>query len=86
MIEFYKLANLEDLQLIYGDIRDRIKDKYSKPEEGIPASDLAPGVIPDIGLIENGKAPIIMETTSGNPIVITDGAAGLPLSECKLTL
>ena len=85
-IDLTKVPLLSHVKYLYGDLRDRIKDKYSKPEEGIPASDLAPGVIPDIGLIENGKAPIIMETASGNPIVITDGAAGLPLSECKLTL
>ena len=85
-IDLTKVPLLSHIQYLYGDIRDRIKEKYSKPEEGIPASDLAPGVIPDIGLIENGKAPIIMETASGNPIVITDGAAGLPMSECELTL
>lgn len=46
------LVDTFDLQAIYFDIRNRMASLYQKPATGIPASDLAEGVIPDI----SGKA------------------------------
>ena len=43
-----RLINLRGLKNVYYDLRNRIKSKYEKPSGGIPASDLASGVIPDI--------------------------------------
>ena len=44
------------------DIRDDLSQKYEKPSIGIPASDLASGVIPDV----SGKADKVQNATSGN--------------------
>lgn len=44
------------------DVRSDLNQKYEKPASGIPASDLASGVIPDV----SGKADKVQNATSGN--------------------
>ena len=59
VVDLSKVMNLADAQEIYKDLRDRLKTVYTKPDTGIPASDLAPGVIPVEGLtINNMIMPI----------------------------
>lgn len=53
VVDLSKVMNLADAQEIYKDLRDRLKTVYTKPDTGIPASDLAPGVIPVEGLMIN---------------------------------
>lgn len=66
---------------------------YQKPHTGIPASDMAEGVIPDItgkadktvtDALQKNKAPVIIDHAEGNPIVLTDGADGLPVESMKI--
>lgn len=66
MIQFHKLPNLKDLQLLYNDLRDRIKAKYTKPAGGIPASDLAEGVIPNPQSLIDDTAAASDKTYSSN--------------------
>ena len=70
-----------------------INSKYEKPNTGIPASDMAEGVIPDItgkadktvtDALQKDKAPVIIDHAEGNPIVLTDGADGLPIEGMKI--
>lgn len=104
-----------------------VEAKYTKPETGIPASDLASGVIPDpedliddnagsgdtdkvwsadkshallteitqtqdvvtalseeTDALQKDKAPVIIDHAEGNPIVLTDGADGLPVEGMKI--
>lgn len=99
-----------------------VEAKYTKPETGIPASDLAAGVIPDpedliddeagdgdtdkvwsadksssllteinskadktvTDALQKDKAPVIIDFAEGNPIVLTDGADGLPIEGMKI--
>lgn len=97
-----------------------VEAKYTKPETGIPASDLAAGVIPDpedliddnagagdtdkvwsadkshellteitntqedVSDLQKDKAPVIIDHAEGNPIVLTDGADGLPVEGMKI--
>lgn len=44
------------------DVKSDLNQKYEKPSGGIPASDLATGVIPDV----SGKADKVQNATSGN--------------------
>ena len=44
------------------DLKGSLNQKYEKPSTGIPASDLATGVIPDV----SGKADKVQNATSGN--------------------
>ena len=66
---------------------------YQKPQTGIPASDMEEGVIPDItgkadktvtDALQKNKAPVIIDSAEGNPIVLTDGADGLPVESMKI--
>ena len=70
-----------------------INSKYEKPNTGIPASDMAEGVIPDISgkadktvtdALQKNKAPVIIDSAEGNPIALTDGADGLPVEGMKI--
>lgn len=47
MIDLKKLLNLEGAKALYDDLRERIGQRYMKPPGGIPAKDIAPGVIPE---------------------------------------
>ena len=51
-----------DLSDVKSDLTQLDNDKYEKPATGIPASDLASGVIPDV----TGKADKVQNATSGN--------------------
>lgn len=44
------------------DVKETLNNKYEKPSTGIPASDIASGVIPDV----SGKADKVQSATSGN--------------------
>ena len=66
---------------------------YQKPQTGIPATDMAEGVIPDISgkadktvtdALQKNKAPVIIDSAEGNPIVLTDGADGLPIERMQI--
>lgn len=66
---------------------------YQKPQTGIPATDMAEGVIPDItgkadktvtDALQKNKAPVIIDSAEWNPIVLTDGADGLPIESMKI--
>ena len=53
---------ITDIQDDISDVKETLSQKYTKPSTGIPASDLASGVIPDV----SGKADIVSGATSGN--------------------
>ena len=82
ILDLSKVVNLADAQEIYKDLRDRYDPKYEKPATGIPASDLAAGVIPNV----DNKAPIIFSNVVGNPAVFADGADDMPVDSLKVTL
>lgn len=74
-------------------LKTEINSKYEKPNTGIPASDMEEGVIPDISgkadktvtdALQKNKAPVIIDSAEGNPIVLTDGADGLPVEGMKI--
>ena len=54
------------------DLSDAVDDKYEKPSGGIPASDLAQGVIPEV--------PVQDVQVNGTSIVGQDGVANVPLA------
>lgn len=51
-----KLVNWQDVRKLYNDLRDRIKDKYTKPKTGIPATDFAAGAVPVTDVQINGSS------------------------------
>lgn len=53
---------ITDIQDDISDLKETLSQKYTKPSTGIPASDLASGVVPDI----SGKADKVSGATSGN--------------------
>lgn len=55
-------GDLSDVKSDLNDLSDVVDDKYEKPPTGIPASDLASGVIPDV----TGKADKVQNATNGN--------------------
>lgn len=52
------------------DLSDAVDDKYEKPTNGIPASDLASGVIPDV--------PVQDVQVNGTSVLGQDGIANIP--------
>ena len=74
-----KVMSLADGQVMYKDLRDRYDPKYEKPATGIPATDLAAGVIPTISvtdvqidgttILNNGVANIPKASTSTYGVV-----------------
>ena len=92
VVDLSKVMNLADGFEIYKDLRDRLLTKYEKPSTGIPASDLATGVIPTIpvtdvqvngsSVLQNGVANIpvlnnLAVPTYGIPKVAPFGGYGL---------
>lgn len=74
-----KLVDTFDLQAIYFDIRNRMASLYQKPATGIPASDLAEGVIPDIsGKADKTDTVLLTSLTRGRieSQTIGDGSIG----------
>ena len=65
-----KVMSLADGQVMYKDLRDRYDPKYEKPATGIPATDLAAGVIPTV--------PVIDVQTNGTSI-LNNGVANIPV-------
>ena len=61
-IEVNKLTNLNDVQLLYGDLRDRIEAKYTKPKGGIQLKDLNPDVL----VSKANKENIVLTGTLSN--------------------
>lgn len=68
-------ATNETLSTVVNAIDGAISAKYTKPEGGIPPTDLANGVLPNM----DTKADIIVNSAEGNPIVISDGGNNLPV-------
>lgn len=66
-----KVMSLADGQVMYKDLRDRYDPKYEKPATGIPATDLAAGVIPTI--------PVTDVQTNGTSI-LNNGVANIPIA------
>lgn len=64
------VMNLADAQVMYKDLRDRYDPKYEKPATGIPATDLAAGVIPTV--------PVTDVQTNGTSI-LQNGIANIPV-------
>ena len=61
-IEVNKLTHLNDIQLLYGDLRDRIEAKYTKPKGGIQLKDLNPDVL----ISKANKENIVLTGTLSN--------------------
>ena len=68
-VDLSKVMNLADGFEIYKDLRDRLLAKYEKPSTGIPASDLAAGVIPTVPVSD-----VQLNGTS----VLSNGIANIP--------
>lgn len=69
-LAFNKLVNVGSLAGIYKDLRDRFDPKYEKPSTGIPASDLAAGVIPTVPVTD-----VQIDGTS----ILNNGVANIPI-------
>lgn len=63
MIDLKKLLNLEGAKALYDDLRERIAQRYVKPPGGIPAYDIANGVIPDTQDILDEVVDTIIDDT-----------------------
>ena len=70
MIQENKIMSLADGKVLYDDLRERVDEKYTKPQNGIPASDLASGVIP--------SAPVQDVQVNGTSILDAQGVANIP--------
>lgn len=55
-------VDLTQIEQDIDDLKETLNNKYEKPSTGIPASDLASGVIPDV----SGKADKVNGATNGN--------------------
>lgn len=62
-IDRTKAASVGLVRLLYRNLRDLISGKYTKPENGIPASDLASNVLPDMSLYVEKKDVATIEDT-----------------------
>ena len=86
-VDLSKVMNLADGFEIYKDLRDRLLAKYEKPSTGIPASDLAAGVIPTVpvtdvqvnstSILQNGIANVPVATYDHLGAVKISGSYGL---------
>ena len=74
-----KLVNVQGAKQLYDDLRVRIEEKYTLPETGIPASDISEDVL-------NSKAPVILDSVSGNFLTFPDGADNMPLESLVVNL
>ena len=61
-----KVLSLSQIKKLYDDLRDRITAKYTKPANGIPATDLANDIAKDVQI--NGTS------------IVTDGVANVPIA------
>lgn len=75
-VDLSKVMDLADGLEIYKDLRDRLLAKYEKPSTGIPASDIASGVIPDI----SGKIDAT-EKGAANGVAMLDALGKVPSSQ-----
>lgn len=70
-VDLSKVMDLADGLEIYKDLRDRLLAKYEKPSTGIPASDLAAGVIPTVPVTD-----VQVNSTS----ILQNGIANIPVA------
>ena len=79
-IENSKLVNLQDVKVLYDDLRSRV-EAVNESIGTVPTGETVEGQIAEL---EIGKAPVIEETVAEAPVVsVSDAAANLPV---KLTV